>query len=214
MTGESRVLRDKALEIYKRLDREYPEKISFIEFRSSYELLICVILSAQTTDRQVMQAAEKLFKKYPDPESLAFAKQGEVEEIIRSTGFYRVKANNIIKTAGILSSRFKSAVPDLMEDLLTLPGVGRKSANVILGTVYSKPAVIVDTHFKRVSLRLGLALSRNPDIIEKEIKALLDEKYQYRFSMTVNLHGRVVCHPSKPECEKCILNKLCLYMKQ
>ena len=195
----------------EKLDRNYPENIEFLDYENNYQLLITVILTAQTTDKQVMKVTPVLFTKYPVPEKLAAADKKDVEEIIESTGFYKIKASNIIKTAGILYKEFNSNVPDTMEELLVLPGVGRKTANVVLGTLFSKPAVIVDTHFKRVVSRLGLTDQKNPDKIEYIIKDLIPQDMQYRFSMTANLHGRKVCHARSPECEKCCLKVSCKY---
>jgi endonuclease-3 len=199
----------KVSEIIRLLDSNYPQEISFLKFENSFQLLISVILSAQTTDRQVMQVVPALFKAYPDPEAMSVAEPEKVMEIIRPVGFFRVKAHNIIKTSEILLKEYRGVVPDTMEKLVRLPGVGRKSANVIIGTVFEKPAVIVDTHFGRVVRRLGLTDEKNPDKIEKKISEIIPEAVQYRFSMTANLHGRKTCHARKPECGNCFLNHLC-----
>ncbi len=196
-------------EIYRRLDCEYPEEIGFIEARSPYEHLIAVIMSAQTTDRQVNQVTPKLFEQFPAPADLASAPIGEVERIIHSVGFYRVKARNIIGAASVIHHTFHDRVPEKMEELLSIPGVGRKSANVIRGHCFAKPAVIVDTHFARVVRRLGLVQSSNPDVIEREIAGMLEGELQYRFSMTVNMHGRNICHAKKPQCSVCLLEDIC-----
>ena len=171
--------------------------------------MISVILSAQTTDRQVNLVNGNLFSKYPKPADLALADQLDVEKIIKSTGFFHAKARNIIGAAKVIHTEFDDGIPDSMHDLLKLPGVGRKSANVVLGAVYNKPAIIVDTHFGRVVRRIGLCAARNPDKIEKEIGLLLAPEFQYRFSMTVNNHGRAVCHARKPECRQCALLTYC-----
>ncbi len=196
-------------EIYRRLDREYPEEIGFIEARSPYEHLIAVIMSAQTTDRQVNQVTPKLFERFPSPADLASAPISEVERIIHSVGFYRVKARNIIGAASVIHHTFHDKVPEEMEELLSIPGVGRKSANVIRGHCFTKPAVIVDTHFARVVRRLGLVQASHPDVIEREIAGMLDGGLQYRFSMTVNMHGRKICHAKKPQCSVCLLEDIC-----
>ena len=193
------------------LDKIYPEKIEFIQFENNYQLLITVILTAQTTDKQVMKISPKLFKKYPCPDLLASAQQKDVEEIIRSTGFYKAKASNIIKTASILVEKYEGKVPKNMEELLQFPGIGRKSANVVLGTVFSQPAIIVDTHFKRVVFRLGLTDNTDPEKIEYDIKKLLQDNKQYRFSMTINYHGRSVCLSRRPDCLNCRLYNYCSY---
>ena len=203
--------REKAVIIAEKLDQMYPGKIEFLEYENNYQLLITIILTAQTTDRQVMKVTPDLFRKYPEPAMLGNALQNDVEEIIKSTGFYKVKAANIIKTGRMLAEKYSSIVPDSMEELVKLPGVGRKSANVILGTLFSKPAVIVDTHFKRVVKRFGITKNDNPDKVEKDIKEILPSDMQYRFSMTANLHGRVVCHARKPECGKCRAVEYCSF---
>jgi len=209
LTMKQADIRDLTDDIFSLLDSSYPDTIEFLRYRSSFELLISVILSAQTTDRQVMEVTPALFSRYPGPEELSEARLDDIMDIIRSTGFYKVKADNIKKTAGMLVQDFNSKVPDTIEKLILLPGVGRKSANVILGAVFGKPAVIVDTHFARVVKRLGLTEQKDPDKIEYEIAQLIAGEKQYRFSMTVNLHGREVCHARKPLCGSCFLSRLC-----
>lgn len=200
---------ERAMHIYSLLDKNYPREISFLQYNNSFELMICVILSAQTTDRQVMQVAPRLFGIYPDAGSLACADLDTIRDIIKPVGFYRVKAENIRKAAAALLDRFSGAVPDNIEDLITIPGIGRKSANVLVGALYGKPAVIVDTHFSRVVRRLGLSAEKDPGKIEAEISGIIDSSFSYRFSMTVNLHGRKICHARKPLCAECFLEKLC-----
>ena len=204
-------IREKAVIIAEKLDKLYPGEIEFLEYKNNYQLLITVILTAQTTDKQVMKITPLLFRKYPDPALLGNAEQGDIENIIKSTGFYKVKAANIIKTARILAEKYSGRVPDSMEELIRLPGVGRKSANVVLGTLFARPAVIVDTHFKRVTKRFGLTVNDNPERIESDIRGIIPDDMQYRFSMTANLHGRVVCHARKPECVKCSVKEYCCY---
>ncbi|MBN2651532.1 MAG: endonuclease III [Spirochaetales bacterium] len=201
-------------EIFEILDAEYEKEIVFLEYNSPFELLIGVVLSARTTDRQVNIVIKQLFAQFPTPDDLANSNYDEVCNIIRSVGFFKVKARNIIDLSKMLVSEFGSTVPDTMEDLLRLPGCGRKSANVILGTCYGKPAIIVDTHFGRVCRRLGLTDSDDPKKVEFEIKELLDKPKQYRFSMVGNLHGRVVCYPRKPDCQRCKLAGLCRFFAE
>ncbi len=204
--------RELALTVHERLDRLYPEKIGFLEAHAQgpYELLIAVILSAQTTDRQVNLISGELFSAYPGPEELSAADQSDVERIIHSTGFYRAKAKNIIGAARGIVEEFGGNVPRTMEELVTLPGVGRKTAGVVLGSVFGQPAIIVDTHFKRVVKRIGLTEETDPVKVEYAIAGLLDEQYQYRFSMTVNNHGREYCHARKPSCADCPITGICL----
>lgn len=205
-------LKKKAALISDILSEHYPENIQFIWFKNNFELLISVILSAQTTDEQVMSVTPALFSKFPTPESLANAELEDIEEIIRPVGFFHVKAKNIKAAAKELLDKFEGVVPGTIEELITLPGVGRKTANVVVGTAFSQPAVIVDTHFKRVTGRLGLTKNTEPDKIEADIRRILKKEKQYRFSMTANLHGRKCCHARKPECDKCIVKNYCSYL--
>ncbi len=195
--------------VYKILNNKYVNLFGFLDYNNNFQLLISVILSAQTTDAQVNKVSPALFKKYPNPLALSNARQTEVEEIIHSTGFYRVKAMNIINCAKRLVEYFKSEVPDNMKDLLSLAGVGRKSANVILGSCFGQAAIIVDTHFRRVVNRLGFSSSQNPEIIEREVKSILEDEKQYRFSMIINQHGRLICKASKPSCKECMVKNYC-----
>jgi len=204
-------LKKKAALVSDVLSDYYPEHIQFIWFKNNFELLISVILSAQTTDEQVMSVTPALFSKFPTPESLAQAQLKDIEEIIRPVGFFHAKAKNIKAASQELLDNFDGVVPDTIEELITLPGVGRKTANVVVGTVFSKPAVIVDTHFKRVTSRIGLTKNTEPDKIESDIRRILKTEKQYRFSMTANLHGRKCCHARKPECDKCIVKDYCNY---
>ncbi len=197
--------------IYRILDARYPDSRPLLNFSSPFELLIAVILSAQTTDRQVNEVTGELFARFPDAAALAGADIRELEGIVRSTGFYRQKAKNIRAAAQGLVERFEGEVPGSMAELTSLPGVGRKSANVVLGHVYGKPAVIVDTHFSRVCGRLGLSNATNPEGIEREIRALIPADRQTRFSMIVNFHGRDICFARRPNCEECPLISHCPY---
>ena len=204
-------IKTKAALIADTLDAHYPPKIEFLHFKSNFELLIAVILSAQTTDEQVMRVVPDLFAKYPTPQKMAKAPVEDLEDLIHATGFFRAKAKNIKATSQKLLDMYGGVVPDTIEELVKLPGVGRKCANVVIGTVFDKPAVIVDTHFKRVTYRLGLTKNTEPDKIEADIRKILPAEKQYRFSMTANLHGRECCHARKPECDICILKDLCSY---
>lgn len=204
-------LRRRGERIHRILEAHYPEIQSLLKFHNPYELLIAVILSAQTTDAQVNAVIPKLFASFPTPASLATAGQEEVEAIIQSTGFYRVKAHNIRRTAQAIVENHGGEVPVAMEELLKLPGVGRKSANVIRGICFNLPAIIVDTHFKRVVMRLGLVDEKDPSKIEKAVSALLPDSSQLPFSMRINRHGRLICRARRPECVSCPLRPECLY---
>lgn len=197
---------NQAFEVYKRLDELSPSEIRFLDERDPFRFLISVILSAQTTDRIVNSVTKDLFSKYPDAPSLAAADLKDVEEIVYPTGFYRNKAKNIIAASKALGDE---AVPDTMEELIKLPGVGRKTASCILGDIYDKPAIIVDTHFGRVVQRLGITAEKDPTAIELDVAGQLEGRYHYRFSMIVNLFGRTTCHAKRPQCETCPLNDIC-----
>jgi endonuclease-3 len=206
---------EKARAVVEILNREYPNRQPLLNFTNPFELLIAVILSAQTTDAGVNRVTPELFRRFPGPAELAAADQSEVEEIIHSTGFYRVKAANIIKTAAALRDRGERLnqsslmLPDNMKELTVLPGVGRKTANVILYHIFNEPAIIVDTHFKRVSKRLGFTRFSEPEKIERQLSKTLPREIQADFSMTLNLHGRRYCHARKPECRSCPVSFLC-----
>ena len=203
---------DKLQKIYKVLKGLYPKAATFLVHRNSYELMIAVILSARTTDDQVNRVTPKLFKDYPNPPSLMKADVKKVERIIFPTGFYKTKARNIIGAAAGVVEKFGGTVPRSMNELLSLPGVGRKSANVIRGHCFDKPAVIVDTHFSRVVRRLGLSGEEDPGGIEKDIVSLCPEDIQTDFSMIVNIHGRRTCTARKPDCSRCPVSSLCSFL--
>ncbi|MCF6335284.1 MAG: endonuclease III [Spirochaetales bacterium] len=204
-------IKERADAVYQLLKDEYPDTHTFLNYSNPYELMVAVILSAQTTDAQVNRISPLLFKRYPDPKSLKSSGIGDVENIIRSTGFYRVKARNITGAAKKLVTDFNSEVPVGMDKLLTLPGVGRKSANVIRAHCFDKPAIIVDTHFARVTGRIGLTDSKDPDTVEKDLRLITDSAIQTDFSMIINIHGRKVCSARVPGCQDCILKDLCRY---
>lgn len=188
---------------------EYPETPSLLDYKTPFELLIGVILSAQTTDNQVNAILPELFRRYPTPAALAVADIADVETIIHSVGFFRQKAKSIVATSRILAEEYGGEVPDSMEDLVRLQGVGRKSAGVILLHVYDRPAIIVDTHFGRVVRRLGFALAGDPTALEREVADVLPPEYWNRASMRLNYHGRKYCHARKPNCAECPVRDLC-----
>jgi len=191
---------DRFNRIYDILDRASPREISFLNYSTPFQLVIAVILSARTTDLQVNAITEELFIRFPNPQALADADPNEIEQLIHPVGFFHQKSGYIRETAAELS---KKPIPETMEELLRLPGVGRKSANVILGALFGKPAVIVDTHFARVAYRLGWTSHIRPERIEKELKDLIPPQKQYRISMIVNLLGREHCFSRNPGCNKC-----------
>jgi len=203
--------RRRVVEITDLLKAEYPDRRPLLDFSSPYQLTIAVILSAQTTDAQVNMVTPELFRLYPTPESLASAKPAAIEKVIHSTGFFRNKTKNVIGAAEAIQNRFSGRVPDSMDDLVSIPGMGRKSANVIRGAVFGKPSIAVDTHLIRVSNRLGLVNGKNPVVIERELRVLVPEAIQTDFSMAVNRHGRSRCLARKPDCARCEIRDLCPY---
>ncbi len=200
-------------EIVTRLSASIDNTQPLLQFDSSFQLLIAVILSAQTTDDQVNSVTPVLFSSYPDAANLADAPIADLERIVHSTGFYRTKAKNIKGAALDIVERYGGVVPDTMNELTSLPGVGRKSANVVLGAIYHQPAIIVDTHFKRVTKRLGLTESTNPERVERDLAAIVRPGLQYEFSMLVNRHGRLTCEARKPRCNTCVLESICPWTK-
>lgn len=180
-----------------------PEAKVELSHRSPWELLVATILSAQCTDQRVNQVTPMLFARYKTPSELAKARLPELEQIIRSTGFFKSKAKNLTACANAVSTQFGGRVPDRMDDLVTLPGVGRKTANVLLGQAFDQPAIVVDTHVKRVSNRLRLTTSDDPVTIEKDLQQLLPSSQWTALSQRLLLHGRYVCVARKPLCSRC-----------
>lgn len=197
------------IDVLERLELEFPEQRTLLEHESPFQLLVAVILSAQTTDEQVNRVLPDLFERYPGPDELAEADLSDVEGIIRSTGYFRSKAKNIVAAARAIRDRFDGIVPGTMEELVTIPGAGRKSAGVVLHHIFGVPAIIVDTHFGRVSRRLGFAAARDPAVLEREIAAILDPEEWGRASMLLNYHGRRTCTARKPSCDSCRLLDIC-----
>ncbi len=200
---------ERAVAVTNRLSSTYPDRRPPLVYRSPFELLIAVILSAQTTDAQVNLVTPELFRRYPAPADLASADVTAVERIVRSTGFYRNKAKSVIGAAKVIHQRHADRVPATMDELVAIPGVGRKSANVMLGVVHGRPAIVVDTHLMRVTNRLGFVSGRNPDKIERELQQIVPADRQTDFSMAVNLHGRNRCFARKPDCPGCEVRDLC-----
>ncbi|MCX7648537.1 MAG: endonuclease III [Elusimicrobiales bacterium] len=202
---------EKSKEIIRMLKKEYPEAKTELLHSNPFELLIATILSAQSTDKTINKITPVLFSKYPTPEKLSKADLGEVEEIIKSSGFYKVKAKNIIETSRILAEKFGGKVPDTMEDLLTLKGVARKTANVVLSNAFGKnEGVVVDTHVKRLSYRIGLSDNTDPEKIEKDLTVLFEKKDWGFVSNALIFHGRKICDAKKPKCDLCVISKYCL----
>jgi endonuclease-3 len=180
-----------------------PEAKVELSHRSPWELLVATILSAQCTDQRVNQVTPVLFTRYKTPADLAKARLPQLEQIIRSTGFYKSKAKNLVACAHAITAQFGGRVPDRMEDLVTLPGVGRKTANVLLGQAFGQPAIVVDTHVKRVANRLRLTNSDDPVQIEQDLQQLLPTSQWTGVSQRLLLHGRYICVARKPLCSRC-----------
>ena len=200
--------------IYRRLYSSYPPIDTSLEYSTPFQLLIATILSAQCTDKVVNRTTKHLFTDYSEPEQLASADIKKIEKIIRPTGYYSLKANRIKKTSKRLVNVYNSKVPDNMEDLLTLEGVGRKTANIVLSVAFKKTqGIAVDTHVKRLSNRLGLTENSNPEKIEIDLMRNLKRENWDKFSILLILHGRKICNARKPDCNNCLLNDLCPYFE-
>lgn len=207
-------LKDKSqrtLRIYDILTKTYPDATCALDFKSAYELLIATILAAQCTDVKVNQITPMLFKKYPTVKAFAEADLRELEKDIKPTGFFHNKSKSIKNCSIKLLQDFNGKVPETMEQLTSLPGVGRKTANVILGNFFHKPAIIVDTHVLRLSQRLGLSNNTNADKVEFDLIKLLPEDKWTHFSNCLVFHGRQCCNARKPACERCPIIKYCPY---
>jgi endonuclease III len=191
------------------LEKEYPDAKGTLDFKTPLELLVATILAAQCTDERVNLVTKDLFKKYRTPEDYARAELGEFEGEIRSTGFYRQKAKNIIQCCQQLVSHSRGQVPRSLEELTSLPGVGRKTANIILGNAFGEQAIGVDTHVKRVSNRLGWAQASDPDKIESELMKVIPQDRWTQACHQLVFHGRRVCVARKPKCSTCPVTKYC-----
>jgi len=197
------------VEVARRLAVSFPEVICELEHRNAFELLSATILSAQCTDARVNMVTPALFARYPDPWSLSAADVGELEGIIRSTGFYGSKARNLVGMATALIQRFDGEVPRDLEDLVTLPGVGRKTGNVVRSVVFDLPGLPVDTHVGRLSRRLGLTEHEDPVKVELQLNEYLPGSQWGSFSLRLILHGRRVCDARKPKCDECVMADIC-----
>ena len=196
--------------ILELLDQEYgTEYRCYLNHETPWQLLIAVIMSAQCTDARVNIVTETLFKKYDTLEKFAAADQRELEQDIHSIGFYHSKAKNIIACCQALVERFGSQVPERMEDLLTLAGVGRKTANVIRGNIYNEPSIVVDTHVKRISRKLGLAKEEDPEKIEYELMKVLPKDHWILWNIHIITLGRTICTARNPRCRDCVLREEC-----
>jgi len=199
------------LKVISELSKLYPDAKTELFYKDPFQLLVAVILSAQCTDERVNMTTPVLFKRYPDAKKLAAAKLSDVEKIIHSCGFFRAKSKSITSASKSLLEKFGGKVPNTIEELVTLAGVGRKTASVVLNQAFDLPAIAVDTHVKRVSRRLGWAHTNDPQKIEFELRDLIPKKHWAKINTTLILHGRRVCKARKPLCEQCAVSKLCAF---
>ncbi len=199
----------KSNEVLKRLSAEYADTRSALEYKNAYELLIATILAAQCTDKRVNIITKDLFAHYPDAHALAKGDVQEIEEIIRTCGLYKAKAKNLHACAQRLVDEYGGNVPSSMEELITLAGVGRKTASVVLAYAFGIPAMAVDTHVGRVANRMGLANSKNPAIIEKQLCSLIPREDWADAHHWLIWHGRRICHAQRPDCAHCVVADLC-----
>ena len=203
-------LNSRAAKINSILEKTYTRAKMILRFKNNFELLVSVILSAQCTDVQVNKVTEKLFKKYHTVKDYATADKKEFEQDIRSTGFYRNKTKNILAAAKMILSDFNGKVPNTMEYLLKIPGVARKTANIVLGNAFGiVEGIAVDTHMRRVNFRLGLTEQTDPEKIEQDLMALLPKEKWFHYTYLIIEHGRQICDAKKPLCPQCLLNSLC-----
>lgn len=200
--------------ILQLLKKHYKDGGVTLEAKDSFQLLIATILSAQCTDERVNKVTKLLFKKFPTPASLANAPYDEVVEIIKPVGFFKQKAKYIIETARLIVEQYGSKVPSKRKDLEALPGVGRKTANIVLSKAYSIPAIAVDTHVKRVASRIFGLNGKTPLVIEKFLMENLPEELWNDVNLTLIFHGRATCRAKRPLCNECIVNKYCNFFKE
>lgn len=198
-----------ALSAVEALKKEYPDAKCSLDYETPLQLLVATRLSAQCTDARVNLVTPALFARFPDAESLAGAEVSEVAEYIKSCGLYKTKSKDLVAMAKMLVSDFGSEVPDNIDDLTKLPGIGRKTANLICGDVYGKPAVVVDTHFIRITTRLGLHKETDQRKIENALRKLLPPEESNDFCHRIVLHGRAVCTARSPKCKDCCMNGFC-----
>ena len=199
----------KLREIMAVLGPMYPDHRPFLNFENPFQLLVATVLAAQCMDKLVNTVTPELFRRFPDPAALADAPLGDVEKIVRPTTFFSAKAHNIKALSRMITERHGGVVPAAMEELTSMPGVGRKTAGTVLSTCFGQPAIIVDTHFSRISRRLGLTRSDKPEEIEKNIAAISPREDWIEISSVLNRFGRAICHARGPECETCPVKKFC-----
>jgi endonuclease-3 len=200
---------ERVIEVVKRLEKLYPDAICSLEYNDAFQLLIATRLSAQCTDKRVNMVTPDLFKEFPTSKSMANADLSRVEQLIKTCGLYKTKARDLVLIAQKIETDFGGKVPETIEELTTLSGVGRKTANLVCGDIYGKPAVVTDTHFIRICNRLGFVSSDNPLKVENEMRKLLPPEKSNDFCHRTVLFGRDTCTARSPKCENCILADIC-----
>lgn len=203
-------LEEKSLQIIGILRKQYPDATIALSFRTPFELLVATILSAQCTDKRVNEITTELFQSYSTPRDFANIQKDELEHLIFSAGFYKMKAKHIIESAIMIEEKFGGKVPDSMEELITLPGVGRKTANVVLGHCFGIPGIVVDTHVKRISTRLGLASGNTPEKVEYELMKVLPKDQWIAYNTLIISFGRDICSSQRPQCLRCPIIEFCI----
>lgn len=201
--------KERVEQVVSRLESVYPDAICSLEYKDAFQLLIATRLSAQCTDKRVNMVAPDLFKEFPTPESMSKADIKRVEDLIKTCGLYKTKAKDLILISQKIMTDFDGKVPDNIEDLTKLSGVGRKTANLVCGDIYGKPAVVTDTHFIRICNRLGFVNTENPLKVENEMRKLLPPNKSNDFCHRTVLFGRDTCIARSPKCEKCVLIDIC-----
>ena len=210
MIRKTKKLEDRVTEVLRRLDQEYGiDMRCYLSHENAWQLLIATILSAQCTDARVNMVTPDLFRQYPSVQAFAEADTKELEQAIRSTGFYHSKAKNIIACCKMLMEHFDGEIPRTIEELTSLPGVGRKTANVIRGNIYEEPSIVVDTHVKRISKKLGFTKEEDPVKIEFDLMKKLPRDYWIRYNTHIIKLGREICIARRPKCDNCFLNDIC-----
>ncbi len=202
-----------ALKAVELLKQAYPDAICSLEYRKPHELMIATRLAAQCTDARVNIVCVDLFQKYPTVEAFAQADIADVEEIVRPCGFFHTKAKDIVHMCQMLMDQYNGVIPDTVEELTKLPGIGRKTANLVVGDIYHKPAIVCDTHCIRITNLLGLVNSKDPVKVENQLRPLLPPEESNDFCHRLVLHGRAVCVARRPQCDKCVLNICCKHFQ-
>jgi endonuclease-3 len=206
--------RERAQHIIDILRQSYQDARVTLDYKTPFELLVATVLAAQCTDDKVNQITPGLFNRYPTPQAFAEADEAELQDIIRPTGFFRQKTRSIIEIAQDVLTKFGGIIPNTLDDLISLRGVGRKTANLILGEVYGKPSIVVDTHVKRISARLGLTEHKDPTKIEFDLMKVIPEENWTEINHLLVAHGRAICKAPTPLCERCPVLDLCPYGRQ